>query len=140
MTRPVVELRWSSVDGHRRLAPMAAVGLVLAAGLAVFGLPPVDLHGPLHRLGIMDPACGLTRGVRAVARGDLGLAWSYNPASPALVAAALALVVRDVVGRMTRRWLNVHVASWPAAGAGAGVAVLALWANQQAHAELLMGP
>ncbi|MDQ3570527.1 MAG: DUF2752 domain-containing protein [Actinomycetota bacterium] len=140
MTRPVVQLRWSNVNGHRLLAPLAAAGLVLAAGLAVFGLPPLDLHGPLHRVGVMDPACGLTRGVRAVARGDLGLAWSYNPGSPALVVAALGLVVRDVVGRITGRWLNVHAASWPVVAAVAGVAVIALWINQQAHAGLLMGP
>jgi hypothetical protein len=64
------------------LAPLAAAGLLAAGVLAVVGLPPVDLHGPLHRLGIMDPLCGMTRGVVAVLRGQLGRAVAYNPASP----------------------------------------------------------
>jgi len=62
-SRRPVRLRWEQADRHPTLTPLAAAGLLAAAILAVVGLPPVDLHGPLHRLGIMDPLCGMTRGV-----------------------------------------------------------------------------
>ncbi len=53
---------------------------VLAAGstMAVSGLPPVDLHGPLHHDGIMDPLCVGTRAAAYTARGEFALAWRYN--------------------------------------------------------------
>jgi len=54
-------LRWSLEprDAHRvATGPGAAAALAAAAGMAVFGLPPVDLHGLLHHVGIMDPLCG----------------------------------------------------------------------------------
>ena len=39
---------WNDVDRHHSLTRLAAAGLVATALLAVFGLPPVDLHAPLH--------------------------------------------------------------------------------------------
>jgi Protein of unknown function (DUF2752) len=75
-------LRWEQADRHPTLAPLAAAGLLAAGVLAVVGLPPVDLHGPLHHLGIMDPLCGMTRGTVAMLHGQLGRAVAYNPASP----------------------------------------------------------
>jgi hypothetical protein len=132
----VLRLGWVGEDRYRPLAPLAAGGLLVAGVLAVVGLPPVDLHGPLHYLGIMDPLCGMTRGTVAVVRGQLGRAVAYNPASPLLVAGAVLMLGRWVVGRLTGRWLEgVHPGRviW---GIGV-VALLVLWVNQQAHAALL---
>jgi hypothetical protein len=67
---------WNDVDRHGALTGLAAAGLVATGLLAVVGLPPVDLHGPIHYLGVMDPLCGMTRGSRLVTRGDLAGALS----------------------------------------------------------------
>ena len=121
--------------------PLTGVGLsvlALAALMAVFGMPPVDMHSPLHRLGVMDPFCGMTRGTVAVMRGSIVEAWRYNPASLLVLPAAAMLVVRGLAGRVTGRWI---VLDWHLAPAGWGlvvVVVAVLWANQQAHAALLM--
>jgi hypothetical protein len=130
---------WSPVDrSGPQLTWLAAGGLLVGAVLAVAGSPPIDPHGPLHHLGIMDPLCGMTRGVIWTLRGHLGRAWTYNPASPLLVAGALAVLVRAGIGWRTGRWLTVTVGDgWLLRGV-AVVAVLALWANQQHHAALLM--
>jgi Protein of unknown function (DUF2752) len=133
----VLCLRVVREDRHRMLAPLAAGGVLAAGMLAVVGLPPIDLHGPLHELGIMDPLCGMTRGTVAVLRGQLELAWAYNPASPLLVAGAALALGRWMVGRMTGRWLEVRVRPSRVAWAAGAVAVLVLWVNQQAHAALL---
>jgi hypothetical protein len=95
------------------LAPLAAGGLLAAGMLAVVGLPPVDLHGPLHYLGIMDPLCGMTRGTVAVLRGRLGQAVAYNPASPLLVTGAVLALGRWLVGRLTGRWLDATLRRTP---------------------------
>jgi hypothetical protein len=130
-------LRWEQADRHPTLAPLAAAGLLAAGVLAVLGLPPVDLHGPLHRLGIMDPLCGMTRGTVAVLHGRLGLAVAYNPASPLLVVGAVLELGRWLVGRLTGRWLDATLRRTPLTVGIAAALVLALWANQQAHAALL---
>jgi hypothetical protein len=128
---------WVGEDRHRTLAPLAAGGLLVAGLLAVVGLPPVDLHGPLHYLGIMDPLCGMTRGTVAVLHGQLSRAVAYNPASPLLVAGATLMLGRWLVGRLTGRWLEVRVQpSRVAWGIGLG-ALLVWWVNQQVHAALL---
>jgi len=132
-----VRLRWERADRHPTLAPLAAAGLLAAVLLAVVGLPPVDLHGPLHRLGIMDPLCGMTRGTVAVLHGRLRQAWTYNPASPLLVASALLALGRWLFGRLTGRWLDATLRRTPLTVGLAAALVLALWVNQQAHAALL---
>lgn len=119
------------------IAP-ASVGLLAAAALAVFGLPPLDLHGFFHRMGVMDPACGLTRGLRAVARGRLREAWSFNPGSVVAVGAMLATVGRAAVGLTTGRWLEVRIPSRRTLVLLAIIALVVLEVNQQAHADLLM--
>jgi uncharacterized protein DUF2752 len=134
--RPV-GLRLERADRHPALAPLAAGGLLAAWVLAMVGLPPLDLHGPLHYLGVMDPLCGMTRGTVAVLHGQLGLAVAYNPASPLLVVGAVLAVVRWLVGRLTGRWLNATLRPTPSTWAVAAVVVLALWVNQQAHTALL---
>lgn len=136
---PVVVLRWDSSDHWSFLAPLMAMGVLGAVALAVLGLPPVDVHGPLHYAGVMDPLCGMTRAVRHLARGDVALALRYNPAVVILPAAAAMVGARWTYGRAARRWLHVSVRrSWPLAAAVV-IAFAVLWARQQANAELL-GP
>jgi hypothetical protein len=132
-----VRLRWEQADRNPTLAPLAAAGLLAVGMLAVVGPPPVDLHGPLHHLGIMDPLCGMTRGTVAVLHGQLSRAVAYNPASPLLVAGALLALGRWLVGRLTGRWLEVALRRTPLTLGSAAALVLALWINQQAHAALL---
>jgi hypothetical protein len=137
--RTSLALAFGPVDAHPVLAPIALVGLLTGAALALFGLPPVHLHGPFHHAGLMDPLCGMTRAVRSTMRGDLSGAWSYNPAGILLVLGAAVALVRSAVGVVTGRWLNVS--SWPPArrvAAATAVAVGLLWLNQQLHAALLM--
>jgi Protein of unknown function (DUF2752) len=135
--RLLLRLRWAREDRHPTLAALAAAGLLATGVLAVVGLPPVDLHGPLHRLGIMDPLCGMTRGTVAVLHGQLGVAVAYNPASPLLIAGALLAMGRWLVGRLTGRWLNVTLRRTPVTMGIIAALSLALWVNQQAHAALL---
>jgi hypothetical protein len=119
------------------LTGVAAVGLAIGAVLAVFGMPPVDLHSPLHHVGIMDPLCGMTRGSAATMRGDLRKAWWYNPASPAVIAGGFVLVARWVVGSFTGRWVDVRVRETPLVIVVVGLALVALELNQQLHAARL---
>jgi hypothetical protein len=134
---PPFGLCWERADRHPTLAPLAAGGLLAAGVLAVVGLPPVDLHGPLHYLGVMNPLCGMTRGTVAVLHGQLGLAVADNPASPLLVVGAVLAVGRWLVGRLTGRWLDATPRPTPITWAVAAIVVLGLWVNQQAHAALL---
>src|SRR5918994_1068538 len=119
------------------LTVVAAVGLAVGAVLAAFGMPPVDLHSPLHHMGIMDPLCGMTRGSAATMRGDLREAWWYNPASPAVIAGGFVLVARWVVGRFTGLWVDVRVRATPLVIAVVGLALVALEVHQQLHSARL---
>src|SRR3954462_1000806 len=85
---------------------IALIGLVIAALLAVLGLPPVDLHGPLHYLGIMDPLCGGTRSVYLSTHGHLAAAIRYNPAAPLVPLVTVALLARAFVGRVFGGWIT----------------------------------
>ncbi|GAA3763235.1 hypothetical protein HDA32_004620 [Spinactinospora alkalitolerans] len=138
--RASVELRIEARDRHRWLAVAAFGGLVVGALMAVFGLPPVDVHGLLHYAGIMDPACGGTRSVWAAMQGDWALSWRYNPVGIPLVVGAAATLVRFAVGLATGRWLNARVRSWPAVAVTGGVLFVLLGVNQQFHADLLRTP
>lgn len=123
--------------GPTWLTLVAAAGLAVGAVLAAYGTPPVDLHSPLHQMGIMDPLCGMTRGSAATMRGDLREAWWYNPASPAVIAGGFALVARWLVGRLTGRWVDVRVRATPLVVAVVGLALVVLEVNQQLHAARL---
>jgi hypothetical protein len=114
-------------------------GLAIGVLLAVFGLPPVDLHGPLHYLGVMDPLCGGTRSVYLTLHGHLREAIRYNPAGPVLVVAALAVLIRAAVGRLSGYWVRLHPSRWLAIAVGV-VALVALEVNQQLHVALLTQP
>ncbi len=137
-------VRIDTADGHRVATLIALGSVVVAAGLAVIGLPSIDLHGPLHRMGIMDPFCGGTRSARLTILGQWGMAWTYNPLGLVTVIGATALVVRSAVGVLTHRWLNV---SWhPSARlrwlliSAAVVVLVLLEIRQQSLAWLLRGP
>jgi hypothetical protein len=99
-----VRWRWNGVDRHGALTRLAAAGLVATALLALYGLPPVDLHGPLHYLGVMAPLCGMTRGSRLAASADLGGALRYNPVAPLVPVGGVLLITRHAYGRRTGRW------------------------------------
>ncbi|MGI8795370.1 MAG: DUF2752 domain-containing protein [Acidimicrobiia bacterium] len=133
----MLQLHWASNERHAQWLGLVLVGGVGAVALAVFGLPPVGIHGPLHHLGIMDPFCGMTRAVRSFARGELDAAWRYNPASFVLAALAAAVLVRAAVGLASRRWLEIDVVRSRAAIAVALPLVALLWFNQQQHMALL---
>lgn len=133
---PSALLRIETRDNAPWLTLILAMGVVGAAYLLAFGLPGVDLHGPLHRRGIMDPLCGGTRATYVLVRGDVVGAWSWNPLVPLLALATIVVVARLVVGRVSGRWANLHVArrQWvPVAVVG----LIALEINQQLQAERL---
>jgi hypothetical protein len=110
--------------------------------MALFGLPPVDLHGPFHRFGIMDPLCGGTRAARYTAQAEWALAWKYNPLGILVVLGAAAVTVRTVVGALTRRWLTVQI-HWTSTQRRAAILTMlallvALEVRQQLRADLLI--
>ncbi|MEU4365425.1 DUF2752 domain-containing protein [Promicromonospora sp. NPDC023987] len=120
----------------------SGVPLAAAAMMVALGLPPVDLHGPLHLVGIMDPFCGGTRTARYAAQGNLAEAWRYNPLSIVIVYGALVVVARAGVGLVTQRWLTMKIGSTPARRRRvitvALVLLVLLEVRQQLRADLLM--
>jgi len=129
---------WADRDRHGPWTALAAAGVVAAALMALFGLPPINLHGPQHFVGIMDPFCGMTRALRLLARGQVGRAITYNPASPLVAFAFVALVARAGVALIHGRWLDVTLPAKSYLRIAALILVAALWAHQQGHAALLM--
>lgn len=116
------------------------IALVLGtAALRLFGLPPIDLHGPLHPLGIMDPLCGGTRSALALGGGDFALAWRYNPLVPLLWLGSMGLFVRWCYGATTGRWIAAEITNRRRVIVLGAALLVALWVNQQANVELLMG-
>lgn len=98
-----------SRDRYRWGALGSLALLAIAGGMAAFGLPPMDLHGPLHWFGIMDPLCGGTRAARYTALGQWGLAWKYNPLDLVTVLAVTVMVARALVGVVARRWIAFDI-------------------------------
>lgn len=137
-------LRWrvEPIDRHRTITILGMLGLIAGVLMAALGLPPVDLHGPLHHMGIMDPFCGGTRAAYYTLRGQGSLAWRYNPLGLLAVLAASVAVARAAAGLLTRRWMNVTTSWSPARRralvAAVVVAVAALEVRQQMIAPLLM--
>ncbi len=133
---------WEFRDRYRWGAGLA-VAVLLAAGLmAVLGLPPVDLHPPWHRFGVMDPLCGGTRAARYTVRGEWSEAWNYNPLGVLTVLGAGALILRSLVGMVSGRWLRVRIRWTPrrirTAVAIAIILVTVLEIRQQLRADLLL--
>jgi NADH:ubiquinone oxidoreductase subunit 6 (subunit J) len=129
-------------DPWRVLTLLAVTGLVLAAVMAVAGLPTIDMHGPIHHLGIMDPTCGGTRSVRLAALGQWSASWRYNPLGVPLVVGAILLLARAALGLLSGRWVSVKIGWTRSRGRAlivfAVILVVALEINQQAHAALLL--
>lgn len=141
-TPSLIRLFWGGTDLHAGITGVAVAATLAALALALWGLPPVDLHGPLHRYGIMDFLCGGTRAAHFTVKGEWALAWYYNPLGPLVVVGAGLMVLRTTVGMTTRRWLNVTVAwtsrrRWTAFGVCA-VAVAVLTVRQQLMADVLL--
>lgn len=132
-------MRVEPVDRYPWWTTVAVITAATAVLLAVVGLPPVDLHGPLHYFGIMDPLCGGTRSVYLTTHGHLAAAIQYNPAAPLVPLVTVALLARAFVGRVFGWWITP---SRPrrAVVVCAVAALVALEINQQLHAELLTSP
>lgn len=133
---------WERRDRHLWATVVGTAGLGAATAMAAFGLPPVQLHGVHHYLGIMDALCGGTRAAASTAQGDWAQAWRYNPLGIVAVLAASAAALRALVGVLAGRWLTLAVALTPRqARALAVIAVavfVALTVRQQLRADLLM--
>ena len=144
LSKPFVSATWSRRDEMRLITWIGILGLAVAAVMARFGLPPVDLHGPLHRMGIMDPLCGGTRAARLTAQGKLAAAWTYNPLGILATVAAAAVALRLAVGLVFRRWLPFRIRWTPrlrwTALTVVFLAVIALEIRQQGRADLLTKP
>jgi hypothetical protein len=134
----VLTLGWDTVDRHRPLTLLAVAGVVLGAFLATLGLPPLDVHGPLHFVGVMDPLCGVTRAVRYAFRGEWVLSWRYNPLGSPLALGGVVFLVRAAAGFLTHRWVRVQIRWSRWMFLAVGLLVVALEIRQQALADLLM--
>lgn len=136
MTRLDV-VRVEDHDALPWLVGIALTGVLGALILRWFGLPGADLHGPLHRGGIMDPFCGGTRATLVLSRGDVAGAWSWNPLVVLLAAVILLVLARAVMGTVTKRWVNLYLPRRYAVG-GLVVLMIIIAINQQMQADRLM--
>jgi hypothetical protein len=134
----VVMFGWETHDRHPTTTRLALVGIPIAVIVAIVGVPPVDIHGPLHYLGIMGPTCGMTRGVMWTTRGDLARAWQFNPASLLVIPSMLALTGRSVYARITGRWLNLHLRWRPWLWIVPATLIILLSIRQQLNVEFLL--
>lgn len=125
-------------DQLRWLGVLAVGGLVFAGALALLGPLPFDIPMPTHVVGWVEPTCGLTRGSTAIARGDLALAWRYNPGSYLAIGVGVLGTVRLVWGVVTGRWLNARCHARPLGWAVLAVALAVWWVHQQGNAQFVM--
>lgn len=92
-----------------RASTLAAVpaALVLLASRLPWpaALEHVSLCSFRNWTGLPCPACGLTRGFRCLAHGEIAQAWQHNPFALPLFALAIALASAPL-------WMRL----WPAAG------------------------
>ncbi|SFN29741.1 Protein of uncharacterised function (DUF2752) [Nocardia asteroides] len=128
---------------HLQWLTLSALAFVVGAtALRVVGVPSVDLHGPTHFLGLMDPFCGGTRATYLLLAGDLSESLRYNPGILVLAVVVVLALARGAVGVLTGRWLQIAVRPGlrRALRIVAVVAVLGLWVRQQINADLLTQP
>lgn len=129
-------------DRLQWLTLSALAFVVGAAALRVVGVPSVDLHGPTHFLGLMDPFCGGTRATYLLLTGDASESLRYNPGVLVLAVVVGLALARGAVGVLTGHWIQFAVR--PGVGRAlrilAVVAVLGLWVRQQINADLLTQP
>jgi hypothetical protein len=140
--RPLLQISLARRDQHWWVTILGVLALAMAAAMAIFGLPPVDLHSPLHKIGIMDPFCGGTRAARYAAQGNLGEAWRYNPLGILVVYGAGLAILRAAAGLFGRRWVTLTVNWTPGRRRWAFAVLIVLVAlleiRQQMRADLLM--
>ncbi|HEX6758829.1 MAG TPA: DUF2752 domain-containing protein [Propionibacteriaceae bacterium] len=136
--QPWLRWSWAPGDDHPMITALAVVGVAVAMLMAVFGLPPVDVHGPLHYLGIMDPLCGGTRAARYTMLGEWRQAWRYNPLGIVAVLGSAALVGRCLIGAITGRWLTATIAWTPRRVRLVVVVVVVLLALLEVRQQLLV--
>jgi hypothetical protein len=123
----------------RTLSWLVLIGIVAAVIFAVFGLPAFHFPpAPTWEYGVVVPTHGLTRGSTALARGQFGVAWAFNPASFLVALLAVATVLRGIVALATHRWINVSVRFTAWVWITLGLLVAALWLNQQLHADAII--
>ena len=125
--------------GRRYALSSMTAATRLRLGVAVSGfLALIAVYGPVHIpclfstvTGIQCPACGMTRSVASIARGDLEASLAYHPMGILLAGSAIAAIL---VPAQTLRAQAAISAAWtglpPAArvGIGAGALILAwIW-------------
>ena len=129
-------------DLHPVLSWLTVAAIAGTVLLRSVGVPSVDLHGPLHRVGVMDPLCGGTRATFLFASGRYAAAAEYNPVVFPLAFALAVMTLRLLSGVAAGRWYQLKVprwARWPLFGVF-GLALVALGIRQQMHAALLIQP
>ncbi|MBC7300078.1 MAG: DUF2752 domain-containing protein [Nocardia sp.] len=131
-------------DGDRLLwLTVSAVVIALAGtALRVVGVPSVDLHGPTHYLGLMDPFCGGTRATYLLLDGDVSASVRYNPGVLVLAVVVVLALARGTLGVLTGHWLQFALRPGlsRAVRIVAVVGMLVLWGRQQINADLLTQP
>jgi len=131
----------ASIDGHdgmRWLTLLGSGGLVAAVVLAAIGGLPFDLPMPTHSAGWVTPTCGLTRGSTALVRGDVALAWRYNPASLLVIGFGVFGMARGAAGALTGWWLNLQMGMSRRIMIIAAVTLVALWSQQMSNAQFVI--
>ena len=129
---------WGTRDTCRWVIVASIAGLSSALALVVAGGLPFDVPMPTHAVGWVEPTCGLTRGSTAIARGDFGRAFAYNPASFAVMAFGIGGVVRALTGWTTGRWLSLHLRLGRNGWLVLALGLVVLWAYQQTNAEFVI--
>jgi hypothetical protein len=107
----------------------------LRLGVAVSGfLALIAVYGPVHipclfstATGIQCPACGITRSVAAIARGDLSMSLAYHPAGIGFAGVALATFLvpaqtQRLYAATSRQWAALTPLARTALGAALVVA------------------
>lgn len=131
-------VRISDSDAAPWLTWASVIGLAASVALAALGGLPFDIPMPTYRYGIVTPTCGLTRGSTAIARGDLALAWRYNPASFLVIGLGVVGVVRTTIGLTRRTWITVNCTRSRVAWVLIGASIFAFWLYQQTNADFII--
>lgn len=126
------------ISGRRYALSSVTAATRLRLGVAVSGfLALIAVYGPAHIpclfstvTGIQCPACGLTRSVAAIARGDLSMSLAYHPAGIGIAGIALATFLvpaqtQRLYAGSSRQWAALPLVIRIALGAGL---VVAAWA------------
>ncbi len=80
----ILGLALSALLGSFLLQPIGEAGLCVTDPVWGARIPLPEMCWSRAVLGISCPGCGLTRSFVAMARGEIGSAWSLNPCGPLL--------------------------------------------------------